>query len=100
MTNLLAFLHIYAAACAFILCGFLLGAGRSQLFRLRLIRNELERSYSFQVVSIFLFALGMDLSAAPLEVNGAPHTASILLACVTGTLALTLFSWRVLRWSH
>lgn len=98
MTFWLAAAHAYAALCAFGIAAVLKGAALSPEFRLRIGPTERDRSYNFSLVSLFLFALCLDLGAVPFDIHGAPHIAAVTLACLTGTLALSLFGLRLLLW--
>ena len=95
---MLSLAHLWAALCAFGIASFLFTAGRSAEFRFLIGPSEADRSFNFQVVSVFLFALALDLGSVPVGIESFPHAAAISLACVAGTLALSMFVWRVLKW--
>lgn len=96
----MALAHGWSAFCAFGIAATLQGAGASPEFRLRIGETERERGYNFKVVGLFLFALAMDLASAPFGIEGTAHIAAITLACLTGTIALSLFAWRLRPWKR
>lgn len=98
MTFWMAIAHFYAAACAFGIAAVLQGAALSPEFRFLIGKSERERSYNFSVVSLFMFAICLDLATAPYGANEANHAGAIILACLTGTIALSMFAWRLRPW--
>jgi|TARA_Y100000034_G_scaffold133796_1_gene200327 hypothetical protein len=96
--TLLTILHGWAAVCAFGIAAVLQGAAASPDFRIRIGASERERSYNFQLVAVFLLALGLDLASIGIGVDDLAHHAAILLACLTGTIAMLMFAWRLFKW--
>lgn len=98
MGDLMQWAHGFASFCALGVGIFLLIAGRSVEFRIAIGPTELERSFNFQLVALFLFALALDLGIAPFGVNALPHLLAIALVCVSGALAVIVLTSRVVKW--
>lgn len=99
MNGTIFWLHILSAVLSVLICGFLFLAGRSEKFRQSIGATERERAYNFQIVSVFLFSLGIELLSVPLEASYEAHLSTIVLVCVTGLIVVGMFVTRVAkRW--
>lgn len=98
MEPVLAFLHGWTALCVFSLSAFLWRSARSMDFRYRMGRGDKERGQNFQLVGFFTFAIGLDLAAAPLGVQGWPHYGAIAFAGIVGAITNLALAWRVWLW--